>query len=153
MDLQILRATKRKIIADYAIDVHSAISSLAQCALKTELYSRSALRQVANKLPPVMRVKWSEEIYKRLPEGVTLLDFYEWLTTKTRGKDWDVWFHGPRQDHKTTESKDDKRVCKLRRPKRRKHRWKNRQSISSPPTLRPAAVKVHRPANLTDSAI
>ena len=63
---------------------------------------------MVNKLPPVMREKWSEEIYKRLPEDVTLLDFDEWLTTKTKGKDWDVWFHGPRQDHTTTESKDDK---------------------------------------------
>ena len=55
LDLPVLRATKGKIVADYAVDVHSAISSLAQCELKTELYSRSTLRQVANKLPPVMR--------------------------------------------------------------------------------------------------
>ena len=55
-----------------------------------------------------MREKWSEEMYKRLPEIPTLIDFDEWLTTKTKGKDWDVWFHGPRQDQKSTESKDDK---------------------------------------------
>jgi len=85
LDLQILRATKGKIVADFAVEVHSAVSSLAQCELKTELYSRSALRQVANKLSPVMREKWSEEIYKRLPEYVTLIDYDEWLTTKTKG--------------------------------------------------------------------
>ena len=47
-------------------------------------------------------------MYKRLPENLTLLDFEEWLTTKTKGKDWDVGFHGLRQDNKTTESKDEK---------------------------------------------
>ena len=55
-----------------------------------------------------MREKWSEEMYKRLPKNLTLLDFDEWLTTKTKGKDWDIWFHGPCQDNKNSESKDDK---------------------------------------------
>ena len=108
LDYPVLRATKGKLVAEYAVEVHSAISAVSQCELKTELTSLSALRQVANKLPPVMREKWSEERYKRLPEIPTLIDFDEWLTTKTKGKDWNVWFHGPRQDNKTSESKDDK---------------------------------------------
>ena len=108
LDLPDLRATKGKLVTEYAVEMHSAISTLSQCELKTELTSRSALREVANKLPPVIREKWRKEMYKRLPEDVTLLDFDEWLTTKTKGKDWDIWFHGPRQDHKNTESKDDK---------------------------------------------
>ena len=55
-----------------------------------------------------MREKWSEEMYKRLPKNLTLLDFDEWLTTKTKGKDWDVWFNGPLQENNTSEFKDDK---------------------------------------------
>ena len=59
LHLPVLRATKGKIVAEYAVEVHSAISALSQCELKTELTSRSALRQVANKLSPVLREKWS----------------------------------------------------------------------------------------------
>ena len=47
-------------------------------------------------------------MYKHLPRTLTLIDFYERLTTKTKGKDWDVWFHGPRQEIKNFESKDYK---------------------------------------------
>ena len=108
LDYPVLRATKGKLVAEYAVQVHSAVSALSKCELSTELTSRSALRHVANQLPPVMRENWSKEMYKHLPENLTLLDFDEWLTTKTKGKDWDVWFHGPRQDNKTTESKDGK---------------------------------------------
>ena len=91
LDLPVLRATKGKLVAEYAVEVHSDVSALSKCELSTELNSRSVLRQVANKLPPVMREKWSEEMYKRLPENLILLDFDEWLTTKTKGMDWDVW--------------------------------------------------------------
>ena len=108
LDLPVLRSKKGRIVAEYAVEVHNAVSALSECELRTELTSRSALRKVANKLHPDLREKWSEEMYKHLPRLLTLIDFNEWLTTKTKGKDWDVWFHGPRQEIKKSESNDDK---------------------------------------------
>ena len=62
LDLPILRSTKGKLVAEYAVEVHNAVSALSQCELRTELTSHSALRQGANKLHPDLREKWSEEM-------------------------------------------------------------------------------------------
>ena len=60
-DLPVLRTTKGKLVTEYAFEVHNAVSALSQCKLRTELTSYFTLRQVANKLPPDLREKWSEE--------------------------------------------------------------------------------------------